>query len=78
MLGRWSTHLEIDWWGADGGIVATESFKSRRHVQWRLRARFGAGNWRIRDGHVEVRQPYYRQWGEVGHLWEESTFTVVE
>ena len=76
MLGKWETHWEIDWFRSSGLIAGTEAFKTRRHVQWRLRKRFGKGNWRVRGQHIEVRQPYSREWAEVGCLYEERNFQV--
>lgn len=59
---------DVHFWGAGSGDQRRE-FKNRASLQFYMRRRYGAGQWRQTGAILEVLQPYSRSWAAVGYIY---------
>ena len=69
MLCTLRKYFYVVFWGQTSGDTR-RSFKSRAALQFFMRRRYGAGQWRQEGALLEVRQPFSGTWAAVGYISE--------
>jgi hypothetical protein len=67
MLCTLSKVYQVVFWG-QGTEGTRRTFKSRASLQFYMRRKYGAGQWRQTGAVLEVLQPYSGEWAGVGYI----------
>ena len=67
MLCTVSKAYAVYFFGTPPGVLRRE-YKDRTALQFAMRRRFGAGNWRVNGDYIEVRGGYSGAWLRAAHV----------